>query len=123
MTRYLNLFMVALFSTSIAMASTATNNPFADYLASEIERLELEQDLFGFDNNHEDPLSIAAIAVYELDEEVELNFNTGDYIPKNFNAKEGMNEIDWNTIELFKPEEELDIDLKTEARTINLSSF
>lgn len=123
MTRLLNLFMVALFSTSALMASTTTNDPLADYLALEIERLELEQELFGIAENHEDPLSIAAIAVYEVDEDDELNFNTGDFLPAGFNAKEGMNELDWNSIKLFKPEEDLDSEMNTEVNSINLSSF
>ena len=123
MKRYFNLLMLALFSTSMLLANTTASDPFADFLASEIERMELEQELFGIEKNLEDPISIAAVAVYELDEEINLGFNTSDYLPSNFNAKRGMKVIDWNTIKLYEVEEEIDLDVNVESDLSGATSF
>ncbi|MBT8258682.1 MAG: hypothetical protein KJO49_09440 [Bacteroidia bacterium] len=122
MKRYLTLFMVALFSTSMLLAATQPSDPLAEYLALEIERMELEQELFGIEHNNDDPISIAAVAVIEVKEDIDLDFNTADYLPVNFDARKGMNDIDWNAIKLFEVEEEIELDAKQESGS-SLSSF
>ena len=98
-----------------ANANAETNiDPFTNFLSFEIEKIELEEELFGTPANNE-VISIASIEVYEMEEEIELEFNTEQYLPEGFNAKEGMNEIDWNTIELYELEEELEIGFDTKA--------
>ena len=123
MKRYFSLLMVALFSTTMLTASVKTSDPLSEFLVAEIERMELEQELFGIDVNNQEPVSIAAVAVYELDEEVTFNFNTSDYLPENFNARKGMNDIDWNRIKLYEVEEEINIDENFESETLDVSSF
>ena len=51
MKRYLNLLLVALFSTSVLMANVNTSDPLSEFLTAEIERLELEQELFKQDES------------------------------------------------------------------------
>lgn len=108
------LVIFALFALNVN-ANTETNvDPFSDFLSFEIEKYDLEQELFGETANDE-AVSIASIEVYDLKEEVELDFNTADYLPKDFNAKAGMNDIDWSTMELYELEEDFDIGFDTKA--------
>ena len=54
-----------------------------------------------------------SIEVVELEEEVELGFDTKNYLPKNFNALKGKHDLDWNTIGLVELEEEVELDFDT----------
>jgi len=103
--------LVALNAT--ANAETITD-PFTDFLSYEIEKIELEEELFGTPANNE-AVSVASIEVYEMEEELDLEFITEKYLPEGFNAEEGMNDIDWSTIEIFELEEELEIGFDTKA--------
>lgn len=106
------LAFFALFALN-ATANTAVNeDPFSDFLNLEIEKLELEQELFGTSNNGEE-VSIASIDVYKLEEDIELCFDTADYLPADFDAKKGMNDIDWSSIELVELKEDFDIGFDT----------
>ena len=113
MLRQLFVFVLAL----VAVNATANTNPEVDtldeFLALEIEKLELEQELFGTPTNGEDIISIASVEVYELEEEVTIGFDTTEYLPEDFNARAGMGDIDWNTIELYELEEEIDLGFNT----------
>tara|TARA_R110001592_G_scaffold303082_1_gene575182 strand:+ start:3798 stop:4202 length:405 start_codon:yes stop_codon:yes gene_type:complete len=42
----------------------------------------------------------------KLDEDVEIPFDTKQYLPKGFNPLKGMHDLDWNTIELVTLDEE-----------------
>ena len=44
---------------------------------------------------------------------MEIGFDTSKYLPTDFNARIGMHDIDWNTIELYELEEELDLGFDT----------
>ena len=105
-------FLIALFALNANANAETNNDPFTDYLTLEIEKLELERELFGFQLNSEE-VSIESLDIYEIDEEVVLDFDTADYVPEGFNAKEGMEDIDWNTITLYEVEEELDLGFDT----------
>jgi len=107
------LLVFALFALN-ANANVATNNPFNDFLSLEIEKLELEQELFGASTNDE-AVSIKSISVYELEEELDLGFDTKGYLPEDFDAREGMHDLDWSTIALYEPEEDLEIGFDTKA--------
>ena len=109
MLRKLLVFVFALGALNAAAYTTSDIDPINDYIASEIEKLELENELFGDFTNDEDIISIASIELKEIDENIELNFNSSDYLPVGFDAKKGMNDIDWNTIELYEIEEEVDL--------------
>jgi hypothetical protein len=96
-----------------ANANAETNNdPFTDFLSYEIEKIELEEELFGTSVNN-DVVSIDSIEVYELEEELDIEYNTAELLPEGFNAKAGMNDIDWSAVELYEIEEELEIGFET----------
>ena len=115
MLRQLFVFVFALF----ALNATADTYPGVDtldeYITLEIEKLELEQELFGTPTNGEDIISIDSIKVIELEEEIELDFNTADYLPADFDAREGMGDINWDEIELYEVEEEVELGFDTTA--------
>ena len=108
------IILFALVALNANANAETKNDPFSNFLSYEIEKIELEEELFGTPANNE-VISVASIEVYEMEEEIELEFNTEQYLPEGFNAKEGMNEIDWNTIELYELEEELEIGFDTKA--------
>ena len=106
------IILFALFALNANANAETNNDPFGDYLGLEIEKLELEQTLFG-ESNVNEAVSIESVSVIELEEDLELGFETSDYLPEDFNAKVGMNNIDWNTIKLYEVEEELEIGFNT----------
>ena len=60
------------------------------------------------------PIAISDIVIYEVEEEADICFDTMQYLPKNFNALKGKNDIDWSKIDLVdEPEDELIIDFNT----------
>ena len=54
-----------------------------------------------------DKITILEIKLIEIEDEVELCFDTANYLPKDFNALKGMNDLDWASIELIEIEKEL----------------
>ena len=64
-------------------------------------------------SGEKEPVKIEDIYVYEIEEDVIINFDTKKYLPKGFNSLKGMYELDWNTIELVELEEEVAIDFDT----------
>ena len=48
-----------------------------------------------------------------MEEEVEINFDTIEYLPENFNALAGKNDINWSKIELIELEEEVVFNFNT----------
>lgn len=89
-------------------------NPISDFICNEIEKIELELELFG-DITNVEGLCIAAIDVYEIEEELELEFNTANYLPADFIALKRINDIDWSSIELVELEEDVDIGFDTKS--------
>jgi len=71
----------------------------------QVEILALQVKLFDISNN--DIMDVSSIKLYEIEEDVFFNFDTMSYLPKDFNAKKGMEYIDWNIIELYEVEEEI----------------
>lgn len=87
--------------------------PLDDILALEIEVMELEMELFKDAYTIEKVVSIESIDLYELEEELEIGFDTSAHLPENFNPEEGMEDLDWSTIELYEIEEEDNFDFNT----------
>ncbi|MDD7888190.1 hypothetical protein [Flavivirga sp. 57AJ16] len=58
-------------------------------------------------------LDVGSIEVYEIEEDVDLGFNTKDYLPENFNPLKGKGDLDWSTIEIYKIEEDVDLGFNT----------
>lgn len=79
-----------------------------------IEKHKLEKALItNLEDLNTEYLEINEIEVIELVEEVELNHKTSNYLPENFNALAGKNDLDWNTIEVIELEEEVELDFDT----------
>ena len=47
-----------------------------------------------------EPLKIDDISIFEVEEDVEINFNTKAYLPGDFNPLKGLGDLDWSVIEL-----------------------
>ena len=60
-----------------------------------------------------EPVKVEDIYVYEIEEEVNLDFDTTQYLPNDFNALKGIGDLDWNTIELVELEEVVVMDFDT----------
>ena len=50
------------------------------------------------------------IKLVELEEEVNLDFETKNYLPEHFNPLKGKYDLDWNSITLVEMDEEVSLD-------------
>ena len=101
-----------LFSMLIALNANAKINNNSDDLNSEKSRLE--KILFtNIENLSSTAADISAIELIEMEEEVELGFDTAKYLPENFNALKGKHDLNWNTIELIEMEEVVELGFDT----------
>jgi len=106
------LMLFVLFAFSVSANAEPKENPMDDFISLQIETLELELELFGI--THEEIISIASVDVYEVDEELSFDYDTSEYLPINFDAKEGMN-LDWNQLELIEVEEDVEFEFDVKA--------
>ena len=104
--------LFVLFAFSANANIEPKEDPMDNFISLQIETLELELELFGTSN--EEVISITSIDVYEVEEEVNFDFDTSEYLPMNFDAKEGMN-LDWNQIELIEVEEDVEFGFDVKA--------
>ena len=78
------------------------------------EECNLRKILFSSNENlHASNLDISTIEIIEIEEDVELNFDTKQYLPRGFNALKGKDDLDWNTIEIVEIEEDVELDFDT----------
>jgi hypothetical protein len=105
--------LFVLFALSVNASAEPKENPMDDFISLQIETLELELELFGTIAN-EEIISISSIDVYEVEEELSFDYDTSEYLPIDFDAKEGMN-LDWSLIELIEVEEDVDFDFDVKA--------
>lgn len=103
-----SILLVAFFTLSISANANTNKEPNNDYLSLEIEKLELEQELFS-SVTYGEIIDVNAIDVYQVEEDIVLPIDTNKYLPKNFVAKKGMYDLDWNTIQLVEVEEDIDL--------------
>lgn len=101
-----------LFSLLIAWNASANitndSNGLKENLGS--EQQQLEQVVFNnIENASSTILDVSAIEVIEIEEEVDLGFDTANYLPKNFNALQGKHDLDWRTIEVIEIDEEVEL--------------
>jgi len=75
------------------------------------EECELRSQFLSVDDA--EPIKIDNIFVYNIDEEVTLNFDTKDYLPKHFNALKGLGDLNWDNIKLVELEEEVNLGFDT----------
>lgn len=107
------IILSALFTLGVNANPNYEDNPITDYVNAQIETLELELELFGTVMNT-DIASIESIQVYEIEEELTLDFDTSNYLPADFNAFEGMVTLDWTEIDLYELEEEENFDFNVQ---------
>lgn len=95
-----------------------------EYLNLENEKFDIEQVVFEDIYSIADAVKVEDINVVELEEEVNIDFDTKKYLPERFNANKGMNDLDWNTIELVEIEEEVDLgcNSKNQIPRFNINS-
>ena len=109
--------LALLFSFMIALNATAKNDKEPnelDYAVLMSEQQQLENKLFNIGEDRNNAIAeIAAIKITELDEEVELGFDTANYLPKGFNGLKGMHDLDWSNIELVELDEEVALGFDT----------
>ena len=109
--------LVIIFSMILALNVTANTQMTAeDYSSINIEYVTLENEIFNLEQvvfedffNIVEDVNVTDINVVELEEEVEINFDTKNYLPERFNANNGIHDIDWNTVELVELEEEVEL--------------
>jgi hypothetical protein len=115
----LTLLFTALFAFNVAKITEKipdNSNPDSKITYKTMEELELENTLFNTANNFDvEDFDSASMEVTEIEEDVELNFDTKTYLPANFNTLKGMYDLDWNTIELVELEEDANLDFDTKA--------
>ena len=93
----------------------------SEFIELESELFDLEQIVFE-DFTTTQSLKVEDIELVEIEEEVEINFNTKDYLPERFNSYKGMNDLDWSTIKLVEIEEEVDLNANNPFPEINIKS-
>jgi len=108
----LTFLLSVLFTLNISAKINIAGDTINDNLST--EKLKLEERLFTNEEYaNSENLEINEIEVVELEEEVKLDFDTSMYLPENFNALEGKNDLDWSTIELIEIEEEVELGFDT----------
>ncbi len=111
--KYLLTFLLSvLFTLNI----TAKINKDCDSLNNNMssEQYKLEKLLFSsVDDTNTEALEINDIEIIEIEEAVELSFDTTMCLPANFNPLKGMHDLDWSTIELIEIEEEVELGFDT----------
>lgn len=110
-----SIFILCLLLGFNAMASeTNRTELFPTYTSLDLEQIALEDELFATEDTlKEETITVESIEVVEIEEEVELGFDTAQYLPEGFNALKGKNDINWNEIELVEIEEEAEYDFDT----------
>ncbi|NNK82249.1 MAG: hypothetical protein HKO92_03915 [Flavobacteriaceae bacterium] len=90
----------------------------SEFIELENEMFDLEQIIFA-DFTLTESLKVEDIKVIEIEEEVEINFDTKKYLPERFNAYKGMYDIDWSTVEIVEIEEDIDLNDTNSLPEIN----
>ena len=108
---------VIIFSMFLALNVTAkTQMPDKDYSSIILEYVILENEIFDLEQivfedfyNIVEDVKVSDINVVELEEDVEINFDTKKYLPKRFNVYKGLHDIDWKLIEVVELEEDIEL--------------
>jgi hypothetical protein len=107
------LFSLLITITINAKTETSTefSNSSLEFITLKINQFELEDNVFS--DLQDVTLNIEDIEVFELEEDIEIIFDTTGHLPKNFNALSGKNDIDWSKVELIELEEEIELGFDT----------
>jgi len=105
------------FNTTAKIETLETNSNLDSKITYKtMEEIELEEALFNTNDDFAfENFDVNTIEIIDLEEDVEINFDTQAYLPANFNALRGMHDLDWNTIELVELEEDVEINFDTQA--------
>lgn len=106
--------MFIMLITLTVNAETKTSSEFnfnSEFITLETNQFDLELEIF---SDFEESLKVEDIEVVELEEDIEINFDTTEYLPENFNALAGKNDIDWSKVELVELEEDIELGFNTE---------
>jgi len=103
-----------LFITNISAPDCTKKEPEKCLKSTSITSMN-EDQLFNyvFGNLNETTLKVEDIKIIELEEELNYDFDTKDYLPEGFNPLKGKDDLDWSEIELVELEEELEYDFDT----------
>jgi len=107
-----------LFSAIFSLSMSANISIDLDTLNYDLhtEKYKLEKLLFAnLEDSSTENQEINEIEVFELAEEVQWDFDPSKYLPENFNALAGKNDINWNEIELVELEEDIEINFDTKT--------
>jgi len=108
--------LTLLFNTLFVFNASAMIEKIPDSSFKTVEELKLEYILFvSCDEDQAEVFDIASLEVIEIDEPVEINFDTISHLPVNFNALKGKHDLDWNTTELVELEEDVELNFDTKA--------
>jgi hypothetical protein len=109
------LLAIATFLVLSTSANSFNSEKNPDQLALQCNDLENEECKIALNSYFEleEPIKIEDVYVYEIEEEVNIGFDTKQYLPEGFNPLEGIHALDWSSIELIEPEYEMDIDYIT----------
>lgn len=112
-----SILSLALILSINTFASATNSKVFPNYLSLELEQLEIEDKIFSTSeetvNNDNNVITIDSIEVIELEEEIDIDFDTTEYLPEGFNALDGKNDINWDEIELVELNEEVELGFDT----------
>ena len=106
--------LVFIFITLFTLNSTITSNENLDYVIPECEFSLFES--VSCDESTE--LDTRSIELFEIEEEVNLGFNSKAYLPEGFNPLKGLHDLDITTIELYELyelEEEVELTFDTKS--------
>lgn len=106
--------MFIMLITLTVNAETKTSSEFnfnSEFIALETNQFDLELEIF---SDFEETLEVEDIEIVELEEDITIDFDTTEYLPENFNALAGKNDIDWSKVELIELEEDIELGFNTE---------
>jgi len=101
------ILLLAAFIAFNANALSGKNHDNTKKNYKTLKEINLETLLF------ESNMYIDPFEVYQIEEEVHFDFDTKQYLPKNFNALAGKNDIDWSKVKLVELEEDVEIHFDT----------
>ena len=98
------LILSLVFTASASASIKNMSNDFDD---------SLEYELFDIFSNNSEEFHCSEFEVFEIEEEVEIPFDTKKYLPEGFNRLKGLHDVNWEVINLIEVEEEVEIPFDT----------
>lgn len=110
--------LALLFSMLLTLNATANTDKTSDTLSEcktkNFEECSLSKILFTNNENLDTGnLEVGAIKVVEIEEEVNIHFNTKNYLPEGFNTLKGKDDLDFSAIAIIEIEEVVELNFDT----------